>query len=66
LSLGTSATISIESLAEGYDFHSTVNRLRYELSAKKVFDQIVSLVENVVKKAELDLLDIGEVCPLIF
>jgi len=66
LSLGTSATISIESLADGYDFHSTVNRLRYELSAKKVFDQIVSLVENVVKKAELDLLDIGEVCPLIF
>ncbi|CUS08818.1 unnamed protein product [Tuber aestivum] len=61
LSLGTSGTISIESLADGYDFHSTVNRLRYELSAKKVFDQIVSLVENVVKKAELDLLDIGEV-----
>ncbi|RPB01430.1 actin-like ATPase domain-containing protein [Choiromyces venosus 120613-1] len=61
LSLGTSATISIESLADGYDFHSTVNRLRYELSAKKVFDQIVSLAENVVKKAELDLLDIGEV-----
>ncbi|RPA91477.1 actin-like ATPase domain-containing protein [Choiromyces venosus 120613-1] len=61
LSLGTSATISIESLADGYDFYSTINRLRYELSAKKVFDQIVSLVENVVKRVELDLLDIGEV-----
>ncbi|RPA96612.1 actin-like ATPase domain-containing protein [Choiromyces venosus 120613-1] len=61
LSLGTSPTISIESLADGYDFHSTVNRLRYKLSAKKVFDQIVPLVENVVKKAELDPLDIGEV-----
>ena len=64
LSLGTSATISIESLANRYDLHSTVNRLRYELSAN-VFDQIVSPVENVVKKAELDPLDIGEVCPLI-
>ncbi|PWW80500.1 hypothetical protein C7212DRAFT_355976 [Tuber magnatum] len=63
LSLGPSATISIESLPDRYDFHFTVNRLRYELSARKVFDQIVSLVENVVKKAELDLLDIGEAGP---
>lgn len=61
LSLGTSATISIESLADGYDFHSTVNRLRYELLAKKVFDQIVKLAENAVAKADLDLLDIDEV-----
>ncbi|KAH0607399.1 uncharacterized protein H6S33_002433 [Morchella sextelata] len=61
LSLGTSATISIESLAGGYDFHSTVNRLRYELLSKKVFDQIVKLAENVVAKADLDLLDIDEV-----
>ncbi|RPA93219.1 actin-like ATPase domain-containing protein [Choiromyces venosus 120613-1] len=61
LSLGTSPTISIESLADGYDFHSTVNRLRYKLSAKKVFAQIVPLVENVVKTAELDPLDISEV-----
>ena|SRR5437868_504187 len=51
--------------SDGYDLHFTVDRLRYELSAKKVFDQIVSLVENVAKKAELDPLDIGEVCPLI-
>lgn len=61
LSLGTTATISIESLAGGYDFHSTVNRLRYELLAKKVFDQIVKLAETAVTKANLDLLDIDEV-----
>jgi len=48
LSLGTSAKISIESLADGYDFHST--RLRYELSAK-VFDQNVSLLDNIGRKA---------------
>lgn len=63
LSLGTTATISIESLAGGYDFHSTVNRLRYELLAKKVFDQIVKLAETAVTKANLDLLDIDEVWP---
>jgi len=64
LSLGTWDTIPIESLADGYDLHSTINRLRYELSAN-VFDQIVSLVENVVKKEKLDPLDIGEVGPFI-
>lgn len=65
LSLSTSATISIDSLAEGYDFHSNINRTRYELLAKKVFDQMVNLVEGVVTKAELDLLDIDEVSPQI-
>lgn len=63
LSLGTSAGIAIESLADGIDFHSNVNRLRYELSATKVFNQIVALAENAVKKAELDVLDIDEVGP---
>ena len=62
LSLSTSATISIDSLADGYDFHSLVNRTRYELLAKKVFDQMVKLVETAVAKADLDLLDIDEVC----
>jgi len=37
LSLGTSATISIESLADGYDLHSTIYRLRYGLSLCKRF-----------------------------
>ncbi|KAI5801374.1 putative Hsp70 chaperone [Peziza echinospora] len=61
LSLSTSATISIESLSEGFDFHSTINRTRYELLSKKVVDDMVKLVESVVKKAGLDLLDIDEV-----
>ncbi|KAG0634812.1 hypothetical protein HOY80DRAFT_1058937 [Tuber brumale] len=60
LSLGTSATISIESLPDGYDFHFTVNRLQHELTAKKVVDQIVSPAENVAMKGVLDPLDIGE------
>ncbi|CAZ84193.1 unnamed protein product [Tuber melanosporum] len=57
LSLGTSATISIVPLVDGNDFHSTINRLRYELSPK-VFNQIAFLVEEIVKKAALDMLDI--------
>ncbi|KAI9885059.1 MAG: hypothetical protein M1823_003158 [Watsoniomyces obsoletus] len=61
LSLGTSASLSIESLADGIDFSSTVNRTRYELLAGKVFGGFTGLVERVVKKADLDVLDIDEV-----
>jgi molecular chaperone DnaK (HSP70) len=61
LSLGSSASLGIESLADGIDFSATVNRLRYELLANKVFTGFTQLVERVVQKAELDVLDIDEV-----
>jgi molecular chaperone DnaK (HSP70) len=64
LSLATSASIAVDSLSDGHDFHSSISRLRFEMLAKKLFDQIVKLAENVVEKAELDLLDIDEVCTL--
>lgn len=56
-----SATISIESLAEGIDFHSTINRLRFELVARNVLSQFTGFVDALVKKANLDVLDIDEV-----
>lgn len=62
LSLGTNATLSIESLVNGIDFGSTINRTRYELLAGKVFSQFTGLIEEAVKKANLDVLDIDEVC----
>lgn len=61
LSNVTSSTISIESLAEGIDYHSTINRLRFELVARNVLSQFTGFVESVVKKANLDVLDIDEV-----
>ncbi|KAJ5095626.1 hypothetical protein NUU61_004982 [Penicillium alfredii] len=61
LSLGTNAQLSIESLADGVDFGSTVNRTRFELLSGKVFGQFTGLIEQVVKKADLDVLDIDEV-----
>ncbi|KAL5343433.1 Hsp70 protein-domain-containing protein [Aspergillus crustosus] len=61
LSLGTNATLSIESLADGIDYGSTINRTRYELLSNKVFGQFTDLIEQVIKKAELDVLDIDEV-----
>ncbi|KAJ6166502.1 Ribosome-associated complex subunit SSZ1 [Penicillium chermesinum] len=61
LSLGTNAQLSIESLVDGIDYGSTINRTRFELLSGKVFSQFTGLIEQVVKKAELDLLDIDEV-----
>lgn len=64
LSLSSNAQLSIESLANGIDFGSTVNRTRFELLSGKVFGQFTGLIEQVVKKADLDVLDIDEVCEI--
>jgi molecular chaperone DnaK (HSP70) len=61
LSLGTNAQFSVESLVDGFDFSSTINRLRYEMSARKVLEGFNRLVESAIKKAELDVLDVDEV-----
>ncbi|KAI9819145.1 MAG: Hsp70 protein that interacts with Zuo1p [Pycnora praestabilis] len=61
LSIGTNASIAIESLAEGIDFSGNVNRTRYELLASKVFSSFIRLVEGVIEKASLDILDVNEV-----
>ncbi|KAK3114780.1 Hsp70 protein that interacts with Zuo1p [Teratosphaeriaceae sp. CCFEE 6253] len=61
LSLGATASFSIESLADGIDFSLTVNRTRFELLANKVLMSFTRLIESAVQKADLDLLDIHEI-----
>ncbi|KAK9463635.1 heat shock protein 70 family [Lipomyces oligophaga] len=61
LSSSTSSTISIESLAGGLDFYSTINRLRYETLARSALDSVVALATDVVAKAGLDTLDVDEI-----
>ena len=61
LSQSATATFSVESLADGVDFRSTVNRTRYELLGGKVFQRFTRLIEEVMRKADLDVLDIDEV-----
>lgn len=61
LSLGTNASFSVESLVDGFDFASTINRLRYEMVARSVFEGFNRLVEGAVKKAGLDVLDVDEI-----
>ncbi|CCC71463.1 hypothetical protein NCAS_0H01530 [Naumovozyma castellii] len=61
LSNATSATISIDSLADGFDYHASINRMRYELTANKVFAQFSNFIDSVITKAGLDPLDINAV-----
>lgn len=61
LSNTSTATFAVESLASGYDFNTTINRLRFEVAARQVFSKFVTFTENLVKKAEMDILDIDEV-----
>ncbi|KAL8772092.1 MAG: hypothetical protein Q9209_002758 [Squamulea sp. 1 TL-2023] len=61
LSIGATASLSVESLSDGLDFSSTINRTRYEMLAVKVFSSFTKLIEEAVKKADLDILDINQV-----
>ncbi|ODV92794.1 hypothetical protein CANCADRAFT_1389 [Tortispora caseinolytica NRRL Y-17796] len=61
LSASKTATISIESLASGYDFHMSINRLKFELLARKVFELFTSFADEVVAKSGLDSLQISEI-----
>ncbi|KAI4152071.1 MAG: hypothetical protein LQ341_000774 [Variospora aurantia] len=61
LSIGATASLSVESLSDGVDFSSTINRTRYDMLASKIFTSFTALIQEAVRKAELDILDINEV-----
>lgn len=61
LSSGNSAPCFVESLADGVDFHSTVNRMRFEMLSKNVFSQLQTVIGQVLEKSQLDASEIDEV-----
>lgn len=61
LSSGNSAPCFVESLAEGADFHSTINRMRFELLSKNVFAQLQTVIGQVLEKSQLDASEVDEV-----
>jgi molecular chaperone DnaK (HSP70) len=63
LSASASANASVESLMEGMDFKSSINRIRFDMLARKVYQQIADFALEAVKKASLEPIDIDEVQP---
>ncbi|KAF9585867.1 Hsp70 protein that interacts with Zuo1p [Lunasporangiospora selenospora] len=53
LSRNAGAPCSVESVAEGMDYHGTINRLRFELMSSKLFTRCNDLIEKTLEKAEL-------------
>ncbi|ORZ06463.1 heat shock protein 70 family [Absidia repens] len=61
LSSASSAPCFVESLADGLDFHGTVNRMRFEILSNSVFAKLQDVVRQVLVKADLDASEIDEV-----
>jgi len=61
LSASATANASVESLMDGMDFKSSINRIRFDLLARKVYQQIADFALEAVKKASLEPIDIDEV-----
>src|SRR6202021_2806786 len=59
-----SANASVESLMDGVDFKSSINRIRFDMLSRKVFQEIANFALDAVKKASLEPIDIDEVCSL--
>lgn len=61
LSASNSAQCSVESLAEGIDFSHPVNRLRIDMCARKVWEEVRKLADKVLKSAGLEAAYVDEV-----
>ncbi|KAG0275205.1 Hsp70 protein that interacts with Zuo1p [Linnemannia gamsii] len=61
LSRSAMAPCSVESVAEGMDYHGSINRLRFELASSKLFAKCNELIEHILEKAELTAGAIDEI-----
>jgi heat shock protein 1/8 len=56
------APCSIESLHEGMDFSTSINRSRFELLAEPLFQRCASLVKKTLEKNKMSANDLDSVC----
>lgn len=55
------ATCSVESLKDGMDFNGTINRLRFDMEMRPIYETVFSKVKALVEGAGLDLYDVDEI-----
>ena len=53
LSSGTSASVEVDSLAEGIDFNATLSRARFENMCESLFEKCMAPVESVLQDAKM-------------
>ncbi|KAG2130694.1 Hsp70 protein-domain-containing protein [Suillus clintonianus] len=55
------ATCSVESLKDGLDYTGSINRLRFDMEVRSVYDKVYAKVKELVASAGLDLYDVDEI-----
>lgn len=55
------ATCSVESLKDGLDYTGTINRLRFDMEMRPIYEQVFTKVKELATNAGIDLFDIDEV-----
>lgn len=55
------ATCSVESLKDGLDFTGAINRLRFDMEMRPIYDHVYKKVQELVVGAGLDLYDVDEI-----
>ncbi|CAG8551502.1 2631_t:CDS:2 [Cetraspora pellucida] len=61
LSSSSTSPCSVESLADGIDFHGSINRTRFEIMSNKLFTRILDVISIALKENNLDSQLIDEV-----
>lgn len=57
----TAASLSIESLKDGYDYTGSINRMRFSMLAQPVFGKIATAVSSLLSSASIDASQVDEV-----
>ncbi|KAI6038554.1 Hsp70 protein-domain-containing protein [Pisolithus marmoratus] len=55
------ATCSVESLKDGLDYTGSINRLRFDMEVRSIYDKVYDKVKELVAGAEMDLFDVDEI-----
>ncbi|THH30250.1 hypothetical protein EUX98_g3926 [Antrodiella citrinella] len=55
------ATCSVESLKDGLDYTGTINRLRFDMEVRSIYEQVNTKVKELVSSAGLDLHEVDEI-----
>jgi molecular chaperone DnaK (HSP70) len=55
------ATCSVESLKDGLDYTGSINRLRFDMEVRSIYDKVYAKVKELAASAEVDLYDIDEI-----
>ncbi|KAF8123890.1 Hsp70 protein-domain-containing protein [Boletus edulis] len=55
------ATCSVESLKDGLDYTGSINRLRFDMEMRSIYDKVYVKVKELAESAEIDLYDIDEI-----